>query len=83
MDARLAAQVRVLADNARLRESAAAIADLTPSERLAMVGELCRLGTHFLEQLPLGQRLRAEALGREPIPPETAALLRRLATLTP
>jgi hypothetical protein len=77
---RLHAQLEHLRSDARLRERASLAGELAPEERLAETYALCQWAAFFVEQLPEDERQRALDY-HEPVPPDAAVILRRLACL--
>ena len=77
---RLDAQLEYLRSDQRLRSRAALAAEMTPAECLAEAYALCRWAAFLLEQLPAAERQRALDY-HEPLPDDTAPVLRRLARL--
>jgi hypothetical protein len=77
-DARLRAQMEYLASDDHIRQRARMLGSMTPAERLELTYELSRAAAAQLDRLPAERRERALAW-REPVSPEAATILRRLA----
>jgi hypothetical protein len=71
--AMLEAQVAHFASDDHIRAEVAVWRDATPAERLAEVARMCKVADHVLENLEPAQLERV--MTREPLPPESLAIL--------
>jgi hypothetical protein len=77
--AMLEAQIAHFASDDHIRREVAVWRDSTPEERLAVAAEMCRVADQLLAQVPADQLERA--LAREPLPPDSIAMLEAIRKL--
>jgi len=78
--AMLEAQVAHFASDDHIRAEVEVWRDATPAERIAELEEMCAVADHFLSQLSPEQLERV--MTREPLPPDSIAVLTALRALS-